>query len=86
MAQIHATITRKKSTQVLNLEINPTFHVRTNNVKMYFDNYDDGLDIIGIECTGMDVVSSKSSNYFQIIILCSNISYLRMRSQKQLHH
>ena len=26
---------------------------------MFFDNYDDGLDIIGLESTGMDLVSLK---------------------------
>ena len=48
------------------LEINPAFGVRTNNVQMFFDNYDDGLDIIGLESTGMEMVSLKSSNYFQL--------------------
>ena len=50
-------------------EINPAFGVRTNNVQMFFDNYDDGLDIIGLESTGMELVSSKSPNYFQIVVL-----------------
>ena len=51
-----------KSIKVLKLksfsEIKPAFAVRTNNVQMFFDNYDDGLDIIGLESTGMELVSS----------------------------
>ena len=41
------------------LEINRSFNVRTNNVQMFLDNHDDGLDIIGLENTGMDLVSLK---------------------------
>ena len=41
-----------------NSEINPAFGVRASNVRMYFDKYDAGLNIIGIENTGMSLVSN----------------------------
>ena len=71
------------------LEINPAFGVRTNNVQMFFDDYDDGLDIIGLESTGMEMVSLKSSNYFQIITWFTwyeKTFIFRLKSQKPLQH
>ena len=61
-------------------EINPAFGVRTNNVEMFFDNYDHGLAIIDLECTGMDLVSFKTLNYHW------KKYFFRSRNQRLLQH
>ena len=52
-------------------EIKPAFGTRTNNVVMFVKNYDYGLAIIDLECTGLDKVSFKTSN---LSLVKTNIS------------
>ena len=47
---------------------------------MFFDNYDDGLDIIGLESTGMDLVSLKS-HIFTLKLTKNNVSLKVQKSE-----
>ena len=47
---------------------------------MFFDNYDDGLDIIGLESTGMDLVSLKS-RIFALKLTKNNVSLKVQKSE-----
>ena len=39
-------------------ELNSAFGLRTSNVCMYFDKYDAGLNLIGIETSDMNLVGT----------------------------
>ena len=47
---------------------------------MFFDNYDDGLDIIGLESTGMDLVSLKP-HIFSLKLTKNNVSLKVQKSE-----